>query len=237
MRAFRGVKNFTAKRNQSVQSEPVGEIADVDLGPVGDDEMLSDKQWNAIGRLLEGKSLQAAADETGINVRTLRRWMHTPEFAENYHFARRRQIDNNAASLQAASDAGIATLLRHLTCGDKHAEFRAAKALAQINEKSQNNELRNRLAQLGAILKQQAEHIQNLQAEIQSLLEHHAEPELPRSTEDTATTGPANRITKSQGSALPGLEPPLPDHTQQLEGIAQIRHQNPDKNGLQPVAS
>ena len=57
-------------------------------------EVLSEKQWNTISCLLACESLQAAADSAGINVRTLRRWLRTPVFLEEYNRTRRQHLDH-----------------------------------------------------------------------------------------------------------------------------------------------
>ena len=63
-------------------------------------DKLSDKQWTAISCLLEGHTMQATADTCEIDVRTLRRWLQTSEFVDEYNDARRQQLDHVTAHLQ-----------------------------------------------------------------------------------------------------------------------------------------
>jgi len=103
---------------------------------VDDQDTLTDNQWNAIASLLEGRTLQATADRCGINVRTLRRWIHSPDFAAEYASARREHFETVAASLQSVANEAAETLTRLLRCGDPLIELRAARAILQIAQKS-----------------------------------------------------------------------------------------------------
>jgi len=133
-------------------------------------DKLSDKQWTAISCLLDGKTLQATADTCGINARTLRRWLHSPDFSEEYTRARRQHLDNVAANLQSAANDAAETLMRLLKCGDPLIELRAAKTILQISQKSvENAEIQKRLDDLESTNAQQAVQIRKLESENYSL--------------------------------------------------------------------
>ena len=136
-------------------------------------EALSDKQWTAISCLLDGKTLQATADTCGINARTLRRWLHSPDFSEEYNRARRQHLDNVAAHLQSAANDAADTLMRLLKCGDPVVELRAAKTILQITQKSvETAEIEKRLDDLERTTAEQAEQIEKLQSENEMLSEY-----------------------------------------------------------------
>jgi len=136
-------------------------------------EALSDKQWTAISCLLDGKTLQATADTCGINARTLRRWLHSPDFSEEYTRARRQHLDNVAAHLQSAANDAADTLMRLLKCGDPVVELRAAKTILQITQKSvETAEIEKRLDDLERTTAEQAEQIEKLQSENEMLSEY-----------------------------------------------------------------
>ena len=133
-------------------------------------DKLSDKQWTAISCLLDGTTLQATADTCGINARTLRRWLHSPDFSEEYTRARRQHLDNVAANLQSAANDAAETLMRLLKCGDPLIELRAAKTILQISQKSvENAEIQKRLDDLESTNAQQAVQIRKLESENYSL--------------------------------------------------------------------
>jgi len=133
-------------------------------------DKLSDKQWTAISCLLDGKTLQATADTCGINARTLRRWLHSPDFSEEYTRARRQHLDNVAANLQSAANDAAETLMRLLKCGNPVIELRAAKTILQISQKSvENAEIQKRLDDLESTNAQQAVQIRKLESENYSL--------------------------------------------------------------------
>src|ERR1035438_5207200 len=49
--------------------------------------------WTVIPHLVQGKFMIATAQACGTNVRTLRRWMETPEFKQEYSLAKREHFD------------------------------------------------------------------------------------------------------------------------------------------------
>jgi len=112
-----------------------------EIGQFSDDEqdepdVLTPQQWNAISCLLASDTLQSAADNAGINVRTLRRWLRTPVFLDEYSRTRRQHLDHVGTHLQSAAADAAATLMRLLKCGDPLIELRAAKTILQMSQKA-----------------------------------------------------------------------------------------------------
>jgi len=80
--------------------------------------------------------------------------------------ARRQQMEAQAASLQSAANEAMATLMRHLKCGDPAIELRAARTIFQIYQKSvENAELKNTIDELQQANDRQAEDIRTLEKE------------------------------------------------------------------------
>ena len=94
------------------------------------------RRHNVICALLEGKTMQEAADEAEISVRTLRRWKETPQFAAEYEKVRREFNERLDVRLERAAASAAATLERLLTCGNPLIEMRAARTIMQSARKS-----------------------------------------------------------------------------------------------------
>ena len=132
-------------------------------------EILSEKQWNTISCLLACDTLQAAADSAGINVRTLRRWLRTPVFLEEYNRTRRQHLDHVGTHLQSAAADAAATLMRLLKCGDPLIELRAARTILQLSQKAADTAaLEQRIVDLEDENIEQAAQIEQLEAKSES---------------------------------------------------------------------
>jgi len=94
------------------------------------------RRHNVICALLEGKTMQEAADEAGISVRTLRRWKESPQFATEYEKVRREFNERLDLRLERAAASAAETLERLLTCGNPLIEMRAARTIMQSARKS-----------------------------------------------------------------------------------------------------
>ena len=170
MRTFRGSASYATRQNKAVQTTPAPKVTQGNSELGSEDDKLSDKQWTAISYLAAGKTLQATADNCQINVRTLRRWLQTSDFVEEYKRARHQQMEAQAASLQSAANEAMATLMRHLKCGDPTIELRAAKTIFQIYQKSvENAELKTTIDELQQTNSRQAEDIRALEKENRTL--------------------------------------------------------------------
>jgi hypothetical protein len=109
---------------------------DLNLDQMPDTDAVYAKYWTVIPHLVQGKSMIATAQACGINVRTLRRWMETPEFKQEYSLARREHFDMVANRLTAYADEAANTLLDLMRNGDPMMQLRAAKTIIQIAQKS-----------------------------------------------------------------------------------------------------
>lgn len=77
----------------------------------GHGEKLSRKQTLVIAALLSAPTLEAAASQTDVDERTIRRWMKLPAFAREYRDARRLVVEQAIAGLQRACGAAVAALV------------------------------------------------------------------------------------------------------------------------------
>ncbi len=111
--------------------------------PQNNTDFKSARYQDAICCLIEGKTLQATADASSINVRTLRRWMEHPEFINEYDKARKEHLDNVKTRLQAAADVAAETLLRLATCGIPSVELTAARTIMMAARKDAEQMERN----------------------------------------------------------------------------------------------
>jgi len=133
-------------------------------------EKLSPKQWSAISCLMEGRTMQATADLCDVNVRTLRRWLQSPDFVEEYNRTRRQHLENVTAHLLSAAADAADTLMRLLKSGDPIVELRAARAILQMSHKgSEMADLKKRMDELERVNAKQAQQIEKLEAANESL--------------------------------------------------------------------
>ena len=166
MRAFKGNPNYAAKQKLVVEAKAATQEQAETPEETNEQDNLSDKQWAAIYALLAGNTLQATADELQINVRTLRRWLNTQEFAEAYHAERHQLMEAQAAALQSMVTTATDALLGHLLSDNPVVQLRAIKYVNQLSEKrAQNAEFKRRLDELEKANAQQAEQISRLEAE------------------------------------------------------------------------
>jgi hypothetical protein len=97
--------------------------AEVDV-PHGD--KLSRKKEQAIAALLAKPTVQEAAAEVGISVRTLCDWLRNPAFERAYAQARKSLLERTVAHLLTISTKAVQALERNLHCGEPGPEIRAA---------------------------------------------------------------------------------------------------------------
>jgi len=133
-------------------------------------EKLSPKQWSAISSLMEGRNMQATADLCDINVRTLRRWLQSADFVEEYNRTRRQHLENVTAHLLSAAADAADTLMRLLKSGDPIVELRAARAILQMSHKgAEMADLKKRMDELERVNAKQEQQIEKLEAANRSL--------------------------------------------------------------------
>ena len=70
------------------------------------------KKEAAIAALLTQKNYEEAARATGIDIKTLKRWMRLPEFIEEYRRARWEIVEQAYARIQQNSGAATSVLLK-----------------------------------------------------------------------------------------------------------------------------
>jgi hypothetical protein len=92
---------------------------------------ISRKQEAAIAALLSQPTLEAAATAAGVSLRTLKGWLHLPEFAAEYAAARRLVLEGSVARLLAATGRAVETLERNLDADRPGDQIRAAVAILE----------------------------------------------------------------------------------------------------------
>ena len=95
------------------------------------------KQEDAIIALMTHRSLDEAANATGISTQTLVRWLKFPEFEEAYREARRAAFSQSIARLQQASSAAVSTLLKLMVDPQTPASTRVRAADSILNHTKQ----------------------------------------------------------------------------------------------------
>jgi len=78
----------------------------------GHGSKLGRKQEQAIAALLSQRTVEDAAHATGVDTKTLLRWMKDPDFDAAYRRARRATVSQSGARLQQATSAAASTLLK-----------------------------------------------------------------------------------------------------------------------------
>jgi len=170
-----------AKSDSFASTAETASAVSIDDDNSTEPEILSEKQWTAISCLMQCDTLQSAADSAGVNVRTLRRWLHTPEFLAEYNRTRRQHLDHVGTHLQSAASDAAATLMRLLKCGDPLIELRAARTILQLSQKAADTaSLEERIVDLEAENLTQAAQIEQLEAKSETNLKQaeHFEDQL-----------------------------------------------------------
>jgi hypothetical protein len=104
--------------------------------------------------LLAGRTLDQLAVEVGIGVRTLDRWVASPEFKRMYREARRMAVEQAVARMSALAMQAVNVLERHMNGGTPALEIKAAVALLSNLKALGGAEIEERLAALEARLEQ-----------------------------------------------------------------------------------
>jgi hypothetical protein len=90
---------------------------------------LSGRQERVLLALLDTPSIKAAAAATGVNEKTVRRWLRQPEFQAAYRAARRAVVEETLALLQRIGAKAVAALHKNLACEKPAVEVAAAVAI------------------------------------------------------------------------------------------------------------
>ena len=116
------------------------------------------KQEQLITALLSLPTITAAAEVVGINERTARRWLKKPQIQEAYKAAREKVFDEAIASLKASASDAVDTLKNNLSGMEvpPAVQVRAAQIILELAiELHEMNDLRQKVAELDMLLKQQ----------------------------------------------------------------------------------
>src|SRR5450631_4242647 len=100
--------------------------------------VLSPKQHRAIQVLLLCFTKEKAAEELGINVTTLWRWLKIPEFKDALREAQREANSQTNARLQQSAPLAVNTLLRVISSPDTPAssKVQASRTIILLSQKS-----------------------------------------------------------------------------------------------------
>src|SRR5262249_22596851 len=116
--------------------------------------MARGRKWeSAVAALLTTPTMEEAARQVGISVRTLRDWLARPGVQRLYPEARPQVLEGAVGRLQQAGNRAVDALLRNLNCDRPAVEIRAAVAV--LNEAYRGLEvldLESELAELRAKL-------------------------------------------------------------------------------------
>lgn len=111
------------------------------------------RKQRAIVALLSKKSVNQAAQEAGISVRTLWRWLQNPDFQAAYRQTQRQVVEQALTALQQATGQAVETLRRNLDCERASVEVRAAEIiLSQALQAMELSEYELRIRRLEEIV-------------------------------------------------------------------------------------
>jgi len=112
---------------------------------------LGTRKTRAVQALLQYGTKEKAAQEAGISVVTLWRWLKQPAFQEVLRQARREAFSQSTGRLQQASSAAVSTLLRVMAGADTPAssKVQASRSVIELSQKSfELEDMEIRLARL-----------------------------------------------------------------------------------------
>jgi predicted site-specific integrase-resolvase len=119
----------------------------------GHGEKLSRRMEAAVAALLVAPTLEAAAQQSGVSVTTLRRWLRDPEFQRQFRAARRQVVEQATTQLQQSSGRAVHTLYELLSSDHPGTRCKAAVNILQLSIKSiELDDVLTRLADIEAAL-------------------------------------------------------------------------------------
>ena len=89
----------------------------------------------ALTALLESATITEAAQNCGLNEKTLRRYLDDAEFQKEFRAARRLAFEQNIFRLQSLHAGAVDTLERNLTCENPSVEVRSAQIIIEGSRK------------------------------------------------------------------------------------------------------
>lgn len=106
--------------------------------------------------LLAKGTVKGAADECGLTVVTIWRYLQDPEFQKQYKASRRQMTETAISKLQAAAGKAVDTLERNLDCGEYGPENTAARVILEQSIKGiELLDLQERIERLEELLQSQ----------------------------------------------------------------------------------
>jgi hypothetical protein len=127
---------------------------------------LTPKQLSAIEHLMMGKNMQVSAAATGVDVRTLRRWMGQKAFSTEYDAARRAGLAVILAQVETAAGEATATQLRLMKSGDDAIQDRVSRGFLQMCQRNKDVfDLKKQVIDLEKTVRKQAAQIEKLKHE------------------------------------------------------------------------
>jgi hypothetical protein len=112
-------------------------------------DTLTPKQIKLIALLLAGESHVSAAQQVGINDRTVSRWQNDPAFKAELDRQRRELAQQALASLQGLADRAVTRLGRLIDSESESVALRACQfVLEQAREHIELHDLAERVADL-----------------------------------------------------------------------------------------
>lgn len=112
-------------------------------------DSLTPKQIKLIALLLAGESHVSAAQQVGINDRTVSRWQNDPAFKAELDRQRRQLAQQALASLQGLADRAVARLGRLIDSQSESVALRACQfVLEQAREHIELHDLAERITDL-----------------------------------------------------------------------------------------
>jgi HEAT repeat protein len=105
-------------------------------------------QTLALAALLSSRTIAEAATATGVNERTLRRWLATPAFASAYRAAARTVAYEATTAVLAAQAEAVEVIRAALADPNPTLRLRAATQLLDLGVRFTEDDLAERLAQL-----------------------------------------------------------------------------------------
>jgi hypothetical protein len=91
------------------------------------------KHEAAVAALLTTTSVQAAAQQSGVSARTLRRWLERDDFQAAYRRAKRELINGAVHTLLHATESATQVLISIMQDPEQPASARVAAARAVLN--------------------------------------------------------------------------------------------------------
>ncbi|UFU06995.1 helix-turn-helix domain-containing protein [Ruania halotolerans] len=102
-------------------------------------------QERAIAALLACRTLEEAAHESGVSVRTLRRWLDSEPFASLYRDQARRAAREAVSALLSGQREAVEVLRGALHTGTPATQVRAARALLELGVRAREDDVDERL--------------------------------------------------------------------------------------------